>query len=209
MRRHSLSLLALLVLLAPVAASAQDDDPHHDRSRRGRGIRQVDDHAGRNRRDGFWIAGGLGVGGESFDARDGLGWSDDKGGAVGYLKLGGTVSNSLLLGIEGQLWAADYYPQSYDRALGSLMGIAQWYPARRSDFWLRGGLGWARDYLEERVQDVTFRTTQRGTAYAIGAGFDFPVSRKVSITPSLDILGQHYSTHNERVVTLGVGVTFH
>lgn len=207
MRTPLLSGIAVLSLLLPVAVEAQGD-PHHPRGRRG--IREVSDEAGRQRRDGFWLSGGLGYGGESFDARDGLGWSDDKGGGVVYLKLGGTVTPSLLLGLEGQLWGADYSYDQYERGLGSLMGIAQFYPAPRSDFWLRGGIGWARDYFRDyQTPGTTYTTTRNGSAFALGMGFDFPVSRKVSITPSVDFLAQHYDTHNERVISLGVGVTFH
>lgn len=215
MRLHSAaSFLALALLLAPAAAQAQDDDPHHGRGSRGRGIRQVDDDTARRRREGFWLSAGLGVGGESFDARDGLGWSDNVSGGVGYLKLGGTVSRSLLLGVELQGWGADFYQSgfsgvSYERALGSLMGIAQFYPAERSDFWLRGGLGVAVDQLRDHAGDMVFETNRYGSAVAIGLGYDIPVARKISITPSLDLVGQHYDTHNERLLTLGVGVTFH
>lgn len=215
MRLHTAaSLMALALLLAPAAARAQDEDPHHGRGSRGRGIRQVDDDTGRRRREGFWLSAGIGVGGESFDARDGLGWSDNVSGGVGYLKLGGTVSPSLLLGVELQGWGANFYESgfsgvSYERALGSLMGIAQFYPAERSDFWLRGGLGLAVDQLRDYSGGAAYETSRYGTAVAIGLGYDIPVARKISITPSLDLVGQHYDTHNERLLTIGVGVTFH
>lgn len=217
MRTTILTLLTGLLLLSPATLRAQDTDEtdhprdrgrgHHEPERCSCGLREVRADEGGTRRKGFWAAVGLGVGGESFDANDGLGWSDDKAGGIAYLKLGGTVSRSLLLGAEAQLWASDYVGQGYQRSLGSLMGVAQWYPAPAAGFWLRGGLGWARDDLRYGNGPVTQR--RNGTALALGMGYDIPVARSVSVTPTLDLLGHHYQDHDERVVSLGLGVTFH
>jgi hypothetical protein len=212
MRTRLVYLLAFLLGALPVTALAQDDDSGRDPHRRprSRGLREVSDDAGRSRRDGFWLSAGLGVGGESFDARDGLGWSDRTTGGVGYIKLGGTVNRNLLLGAEVQGWSNHYYDADYDRTLGSLMGIVQWYPDGRGDFWLRGGLGFAWDELDFYGTPPANITTRRsGTAFAIGLGYDARVGRKISITPQLDFLAQRYDTHDERVVSFGIGITFH
>jgi hypothetical protein len=212
MRTRLVYLLAFLIAALPVTALAQDDDSGRDPHRRprSRGLREVSDDAGRSRRDGFWLSAGLGVGGESFDARDGLGWSDRTTGGVGYIKLGGTVNRNLLLGAEVQGWSNHYYDADYDRTLGSLMGIVQWYPDGRGDFWLRGGLGFAWDELDFYSAPPTNVTTRRsGAAFAIGLGYDARVGRKISITPQLDFMAQRYDTHDERVVSFGIGITFH
>lgn len=209
--RAMVMLLAGLSLV-PAVVKAQDDDPHprRDRDRRGCdcGLREVSDRRS-DRRDGFFASIGLGGGAESFDANDGLGWSDDKGGATGYLKVGGAVSNALTLGAELNGWASRYQRQGYDRSLASLMFIAQWYPASRSDFWLRGGLGWARDNLSVYGTSSDVNRHENGTALAVGLGYDFRVARNVSITPTLDFQGQRYDSHDERLISLGLGVTFH
>jgi hypothetical protein len=204
---RKLMLMALTALsLAPAVASAQDDDrDDRDYHRRRGGLREVDDRRD-ERRKGFWLTAGLGAGSESFDANDGLGWSDDKGGGLAYLKLGGTVSPSLLLGAEFNAWGTRYRFEDYDRGLTSAMFIAQWYPDSRGDFWLRGGAGFARDYLDI---DGGARTRENGMALAVGLGYDIRVGRNVSITPMLDLQGQHYDTHDERLVNIGLGITFH
>jgi hypothetical protein len=213
---HLILLLASLGAALPAALAAQDDDPHprrpHPRAHCGDGcggLREVSDHAGRSRRSGFWFGAGVGAGAETFDARDGLGWSDGKGGGTGYLKLGGTVTPSLLLGAEAQVWAASYYTNpNYDRALGSLQGIAQFYPAPQSGFWLKGGLGWALDNLRTyTTSGVIIDRDLHGTAWSLGLGYDVPVGRSVSITPSLDLLGEDFRTHRERVLSFGIGIT--
>lgn len=219
-RTASLRLLLLLAglgLAAPALLAAQDDDPHpRARHPRGRcsgddcgGLREVSDRSGRTRRDGFWFAAGIGGGAESFDARDGLGWSDGKGGGMGYIKMGGTVNRSLLLGGEAQLWGTTYYtnPQ-YDRALGSILGIAQFYPAPDAGFWLKGGFGMAfSNYRSYDAFGTINNQDQTGRAWSIGIGFDAPISRRVSVTPSLDFVGQDYDDHRERLVNFGIGIT--
>lgn len=216
MRTRSYAVLALLLLAVPAAAFAQQDDtlpppkPRHRPADSSPGLREVHGSFTQSDRRGFWLTAGLGVGGESFNAHDGLGWSDSKSGGVGYLKLGGTLNPHFLLGAELQGWSTSYYWQGYDRSLGSLMGIVQYYPSARGNFWVRGGFGFAHDYLRDYVAPGFVTTSdENGTAYAVGIGYDIRMARRVSLTPILDFLGQHYETHTERVVTLGVGVTFH
>jgi hypothetical protein len=217
MRTRLFTICSLLILALPVAARAQDDDrPPEERDRRGRhhhspGLREVSENAGRSNRRGFWLSAGLGVGGESFDARDGLGWSDAESGPFAALKLGGTVGSNVLLGAELSGWTDRYYRNNdLDRSLASLMGIVQWYPAARGDFWLKGGLGFA--HSEDRQYFGTGSAVewkQDGTAFAIGLGYDARVARNVSLTPSLDFTAHRYSDHDERILSLGVAVTFH
>ncbi len=207
MRRTPIAIL-VLVLLASAAGPVQAQ-----RDRPPRGLREARSQ-GPNARDGFWLAIGLGAGAESFRADDGLGWSDDKGGAVGYLKLGGTVSRSLLLGAEAQVWTARYYgrtySEDYDRTLGSLMAIAQVYPSPTGAVWLKGGVGFARDELDLFGPPTQPTVTGRdGLAFDLGLGYDFRVGRSVSLTPSLDLVWQRYESHDERLVNLAVAVTFH
>ena len=160
-----LVILLLGGALLPVAAQAQQEHPR----RGGRGLREVSEAAARSRHQGFWLSAGLGVGGERFDAHDGLGWSDSRAGGTGFLRLGGTVSPSFLVGAEVQGWATANYQQGYDRTLSSLLAIGQWYPGGgTSNFWVRGGIGWAHDDLRLYGASGNSLTTGRnGTAFAL------------------------------------------
>ena len=100
MRRIVFTTLALLALALPAAVHAQDDSTTERRPARTRdrdgdcrcGLREVrDDDGGPSRRRGLWFSAGLGAGSESFDANDGLGWSDDQGG--GMVNLGSPTSD--------------------------------------------------------------------------------------------------------------------
>jgi hypothetical protein len=205
------AILVLLTMASPVTAQAQDDDrPPKDRQP-SPGLREVPEHSGRSRRRGFWLSTGFGVGGESFDARDGLGWSHAESGAVAALKLGGTVNPHLLLGAEFSGWWDPYYMNTnLDRSLGSFMGIVQWYPAALGDFWLKGGVGFAHSQdLQYLGWGSAVQWHQDGMAFAFGLGYDARVGRSVSLTPLLDFTGHSYSDHQERILSLGLAVTFH
>src|SRR5262245_3452530 len=58
-------------------------------------------------RAGFWGALGLGTGGESFDLRDGLGYSTELYRPTVSLRLGGTPSKYFRLGGEALGWIDD------------------------------------------------------------------------------------------------------
>lgn len=217
MRTTIWSVLTALTLLIPASLAAQADSSNGDTDRgpdhRGRGsnpgLREVSGHPA-PRRSGLWLSAGIGGGAEAFDAKDGLGWSDDRGGAIGYIKLGGTVSPSLRIGAEFQSWTSRYQAQGYDRSLSSLMVIAQWYPAAQGDFWLRGGVGIARaevDYAPGVNGGVGFRSD--GLATAIGLGYDFRLARNVALVPTIDLTAHRYDNVDDRVVSFGLGITIH
>ncbi len=200
-------LLLGSALAVPVSARAQQDHPSHGSP----GLREVSEAAARSRHHGFWLSAGLGAGGERFDANDGLGWSDSRTGGTGYVRLGATVSPSFLVGAEVQGWTRDYYWEGYHRTLSSLLAIGQWYPGGgASNFWVRGGLGWAHDDLQ-LYGDATSSSAlgQDGTAFVLGLGFDLPMGSRISVTPQLDFNAQHYDSHQEQVLSLGLGITFH
>lgn len=89
-------------------------------------------------RDGFFVGFGLGWGS--------LGCSDCDGerepGLSGYFKLGGTVSDQLLLGFESNGWYKE--EDGVTLSQGNLSAVAYLYPAPASGFFLKGGLACRR-----------------------------------------------------------------
>jgi len=163
----------------------------------------------RNYREGFWFSAGIGAGNEAYDL-DGVdgGFGDDVTGPSLTVKLGGTVSQSLLLGGELYGWTWD---DSFDldETLSSAMFIAQWYPATQAGFFVKGGFGIA--HFEQRTggRFSALIDEETGFGAVLGAGYDIRVGRNVSITPTLDLYGHSYNDWRERIVNLGVSVTFH
>lgn len=154
-------------------------------------------------RSGFFIAGGLGFGYESFKT-DGFEWTDEELGAVFHLKLGGTPSSSVRLGGELAGWATE--EAGVEEFVGSLMGIVQLYPSPSSGFFLKAGAG--PSYFNQQVSDGFFieEVDDNGFGFNLGAGWDFQVSRGLTIGPVLDYWQHDFGEFKERVWSIGVSV---
>src|SRR5688572_19990875 len=76
-------------------------------------------------RQGFWIGGGMGYGSLGLSC---TGCSDvgREGGLSGYAKLGGTLRQNILLGVEMNGWTDS--EGSARVSMGNFSGAAYWYP---------------------------------------------------------------------------------
>jgi hypothetical protein len=158
-----------------------------------------------NRR-GFWLGLGLGAGGESFDLRPGVGYSDALYRPTVSLRLGGTVSPSLRLGGEVLSWINDVGPAV--ESLSSALFIAQLYPFPSSGLYLKGGIGIGRNAVDF---DDGFDEGDTGFAGLIGAGYEIRLSRRFFLNPTIDLVGHRYDDgvvgdYQERLVNFGFGI---
>jgi len=199
-----LRLIGIAVLLGSVTAplSAQGHECQC-------GLREVkESDTNPNRRSGVWASLGAGAGVESFNAFDGFGWSNGLWGGVVYGKAGLTVGQNLTVGGEGQLWIHEF--PDYRRTLGSIMIIGQLYPVARGGFFLKGGAGWTRDDLRlYYTPQSPVQTEQNGWGWVAGVGYDVRIAKDVSITPSFDFVDHYYDITEERMVNMGLAITFH
>jgi hypothetical protein len=175
-------------------ASAQQSPP---------GLVEVKEEGGRR---GFWFGAGLGAGGESFDLRDGAGYSDAFYQPTISLRAGGTVSPRLRLGGEILSWINE--EGGAVESLSSLMFIAQFYPIRAAGLYLKGGLGVGRNAVDF---DYGFDVGDTGFAGMVGAGYELRLSRHIYLNPVVDLVGHTYDgragrSYRERLVNFGLGV---
>ncbi len=154
-------------------------------------------------RDGFFIAGGIGGGYESFRT-DGFEWTDEELGGTFHLKLGGSPSRTVRLGGELAGWGKD--ENGVEEFVGSLMGIVQLYPSPASGFFLKAGAG--PSYFRQKIFDGVFfeEVDDNGFGFNLGAGWDFQVSRGLTIGPVLDYHQHDFGEFKERVWSLGVSI---
>ncbi len=152
--------------------------------------------------DGFWI--GFGVGGGWFTQE---GAADEAvGGGAGYIRLGGTVSERVLLGGEGNAWTQVEGNTTHSRSNATF--TVYFYPARRG-FFAKGGLGLASVSLETESGNTTTTTTDTGVGTTLGIGFDIRVARNFFITPNLDLLFQRINEVEGAAFLMSIGVTWH
>ena len=196
-------IIGMTALLVSVTAPlfAQDHDCQC-------GLREVkESETNPNRRQGLWAALGGGAGVESFNAYNGLGWSNGLWGGLVFARLGLALNQNLTIGAEGDLWIRDY--PGYRRTMGSLMIIGQIYPVSKGGFFLKGGGGWTRDDLHLYSFHPSIPPHRTGWGYVAGLGYDARVAQNVSITPSIDFTEQYYGGVDERMINLGLAITLH
>ena len=196
----------VIMLVLGVAALAVTDVA----AQRRRGLVDVSPSHGRR---GFWIEGGAGAGWESFKF-DGDPYTESLTKPTFSLGLGGTVSPSLRLGVEGTIWVYHYFDDvaqvDVTESLSAILAVARFYPARSAGFFVKGGGG-----LGVSAADVEFGdgTSETGFAWMLGAGYEIQLSRSLFITPSVEWFQHSFEqrgqdTLHERLVNLGVRLTW-
>jgi len=85
-------------------------------------------------RQGFWIGGGLGYGSLGCDGCDRV------GAPSGYFKLGGTLRQNILLGVETNGWTKSELGNRL--TMGNVSGAIYWYPMTNGMF-VKAGAGYS------------------------------------------------------------------
>jgi hypothetical protein len=172
-----------------------------------------------NDRHGAWLSFGLGAGTDSYKYDDNGGYRHDLTKPAFYLAAGGTVNPHLRLGGEINAWVNAYNDQNGYGITESLVGgllTAQVYPAANLGLYLKGGLGISRSGADVSGGSGLSET---GFAYQYGAGYELKLGRNFFLSPAVTLLYHQSSPGNrndpsnlgtlhERVITVGVGLTF-
>jgi len=159
-------------------------------------------------RAGFWGGFSIGAGGESFDLRDGAGYSEELYRPTLSLRLGGTVNPSLRLGGEVLAWIDEH--DRTTESLTSVLFVGQLYPLATTGLYLKGGLGLGRNAVDF---DGGGGVGDTGFAGLLGAGWEVRLGRRWYLNPSLDVVQHRYTgrgneRYRERLVNFGLGVVF-
>ena len=91
----------------------------------------------------------------------------------------------------------------------SVLFVGQLYPAGSAGLYLKGGLGLGRNASKIGGAEVS----DNGFAGLLGAGYELPISRRVFLVPSVDLVQHWYSErdtdgYRERLVNFGLAVVF-
>ena len=144
-------------------------------------------------RQGFWIGGGLGYGSLGCEGCDRV------GAPSGYLKLGGTLRQNILIGVETNGWTKSEFGSRL--TMGNVSGAVYWYPMTPNGLFVKGGAGYS-------VLDNSFSSTS-GFGMLAGLGYDVRVAKNLSITPVANWFRGSFDGGAANVLQLGVGVTSH
>ncbi len=158
---------------------------------------------------GFWISFGFGAGTAFGDAAfDG----DSKFGGAGFLRMGGSPSQQLLIGGELIGWGTDQDNVQVGR--GAMMFTAMYYPSPRGGFYLKGSAGFAGRGAERTANiggtTVTIREDEKGgIGLGAGLGFDIQLARNFFLTPALDFVYTGTEGDGASLLLYTVGATWH
>lgn len=151
-------------------------------------------------RDGLFIGVGLGWG--SLDLTcDGCD-VDRTSGFSGNFRIGGAVSEKLLIGGETSGWYRSEDGSSV--SFGVLTGSAYFYPASKG-LYLRGGIGLA----VLSADDGFASDSETGLGFSFGAGYDIPIARKTALTPYANWMFGNFDGFGANAVQLGLAVSFY
>lgn len=153
-------------------------------------------------RQGFFIGGGLGYGGLDLTCE---GCEVDRESSVsGYLKLGGALSQNLLIGGQTNGWYKK--EEGVTVTQGSLSANVWWYPSATGGFWVTGGAGFARMDADAGIGGSD---NESGFSALGGLGYDLRVGKNISIVPSATWQFAFYDNFNSNLLQLALGITFH
>lgn len=153
-------------------------------------------------RDGFFI--GVGLGGGSFGCST---CPDRQSGVSGHLKLGTTMSDQLLLGVESSAWTKEETGARMTHA--NLSAMVQFYPVATNGFFVRGGLGVSRLEVSASGPGLSLSAGQTGLGLTAGLGYDVRVGSNFSISPYGTWGWGDFDGGSANTFQLGLGVTWH
>jgi outer membrane protein with beta-barrel domain len=153
-------------------------------------------------RQGIWFGGGLGYGSLGTSC-DGCADVDREGGVSGYAKVGGTLRQNILLGVELNGWTKDEGGATV--TMGNLSGAAYWYPMPTQGLFIKAGAG----YSDLRVSSGGISASDGGFGLLGGLGYDIRASRNLSITPVANYFRGSFDGGSADVLQIGIGVTAH
>lgn len=143
---------------------------------------------------GFWIGFGFGGGINLSEGLDG----ERLGGGGGYLRLGGTPSQKVLLGFEALAWVRDKDGVALDRDNATF--TAMFYPSEKGGAFLKGGVGLASISRASNSGNSTTTTTKDGFGLTAGAGWDVKIGRNLYLVPDVDFLFQWFEAQTDPVL---------
>lgn len=149
-------------------------------------------------RQGFFISFGFGAGSLGCDDCG----DERESGVNAYLRLGGTLSQRLLIGGEVNGWSKT--EDDVTLTVSNVGPVIMFYPSANGGFFLKGGLGLSNISLELG----NFTIEDDGIGVTLGLGWDARVGKNFALTPYFDILTSSYEGGNFNQIAFGLGFTW-
>lgn len=146
---------------------------------------------------GMWLGGGLGGG-----------WREGVAGPAGYLRIGATATERLLVGTEVVAWIKpeEVIPDKKQVNVMASLLIYPFYPRTTfgSEFFFKAGAGLA--IAEPSLGSFRDR---HGFGTTVGIGYDIRIDPNIFITPNMDVLIQRISGQTMTAILFTIGLGGH
>lgn len=149
-------------------------------------------------RRGFWIGLGFGYGSLTCEGCDA-----SEGGFSGTLRLGGTLSQKVRLGVSTNGWYKS--EEGVTLSQGNLSGMVMWFPSTTSGFHLTGGLGISILSLDLSGYGSDSET---GAGAILGIGYEAMVGRSFALVPYLNFVSGSFDGGWAGFWQLGLAATW-
>jgi hypothetical protein len=167
-------------------------------------------------RDGWWFSVGTGIAALGYGCQgcDTLTPQPKGVGPTVRMRLGGTFTTQLLLGLEAVVWMKS---ASDINSVAWMVGtVFYYYPHESGGFFFGGGLG----HMGYSSDDGTNRLLSNGFGLTAKVGRDYRIGPKISFTPVLSVAAGGFGAmrinealagrnFNQTMIELGVGITIH
>lgn len=172
MRLTGIVSTAAVCLLLPLSSAAAQQAPYQH--------------------EGFWWGVGLGWG---LNVTDDLDDGRNLDGPVGTIRVGGTLSQKVLLGADIVFWSTEDFDANLFRGNTTLSVF--YYPIEKNGLYLKGGVGIGRVGADLRVIGGTTTASEPAFGTTVGLGFDIPVGPNLYLTPTFSWLFQWFEQIGE------------
>jgi len=149
-------------------------------------------------RKGFYFGVGMGYGSLGIGC-EGCQGAGRESGLSGHLRLGGTVSQHVQLGVESTGWYKS--EQGAELNVGTLTGNIYVYPRATTPLFLKGGLGLGA--LTDGYD------SQTGFGWQAGAGYDIRLGTKTALTPTLTYFMGHFDGGSTNVMQFALAFSLY
>ena len=104
-------------------------------------------------------------------------------GAGGFVRVGGVVSENVLVGGEVHFWQATI--EDSEAYIRGIQAVVLWYPSPPGGFFGQAGLGLSRIRTSFDVGEEVVRGGETGLGVTAGIGWDFPLKKGLYLTPRI------------------------
>jgi hypothetical protein len=154
----------------------------------------------KHERRGLWL--GLGFGAGSLGCNECSGERESS--YSGNFRVGGTLSQKLLIGFESNAWYKEESGVSLSMANASAVAI--FYPSATGGFHLKGGVGLSRLGLDV---DGLGSDSETGAGAIVGLGYDWRMGKSFSLSPYLNGIAGNFDGGSANFWQVGIGLSWH